>query len=70
MSGEAGFRGRYEVVSEVRGRIVAVRQVQDRGRVQIPKEIRRELGLSDGDSVYWVRGPDGRFYIVKATEIR
>jgi len=51
------------------GTIVGVRQVQNRGRVQIPKKIREALELNDGDMVYWVRSPDGKFYITKAAEI-
>jgi len=60
---------RYKVRQEIKGRIIGVRQVQDRGRIQIPKDIRRKLDLKDGDKVYWVYSPDGRFYIVKAMEI-
>jgi len=59
-------KGKYEVAVEIKGKIVGVRKIQDRGRVQIPVEIRRALGLKDGDSIYWVHGLDGRFYITKA----
>jgi len=61
---------KYKVTSEVIGTIVAVRQVQDRGRIQIPKVVREALNLKDGDSVYWVHGPDGKFYIAKAGELK
>jgi len=60
----------YEVVPEIKGRIVGVRRVQDRGRVQIPKEVRDVLKIEDGDDLYWVRGLDGRFYIAKAVELK
>ncbi len=62
--------GRYIVRGDVRGLIVGVRQVQDRGRIQIPKFVRKRLGLEDGDSVYWVyNAAEERFYIVKAVEL-
>ena len=64
---KVGIRGRYRI-TKIEGEIVGVRKV-DRGRVQIPKEVREALGISDGDSVYWVYGLDGRFYIVKATRL-
>ena len=65
MERRPGFR----VTRRVDGVIVAVRKMQDRGRIQIPKEVRQELGLSDGDTVYWVRSRDGKFYIVKAGQL-
>ncbi len=49
---------------------MGVRTVQDRGRLQIPKKVRELIGLEDGDSVYWIQGLDGRFYIAKAVELR
>lgn len=55
----------YEIVEELKGTIVGVRKVQDKGRIQIPKKIREEMGLSDGDAVYWV-SRDGRYYIARA----
>ena len=33
------------------------------GRTQVPHTIRKEMGLKDGDTVYWYKSPDGRFYI-------
>ena len=65
MERRPGFR----VFRRVDGVIVAVRKMQDRGRIQVPKEVRQELGLSDGDTVYWVRSRDGKFYIVKAGQL-
>jgi len=53
---------------DIKGEIMGVRTVQNRGRLQIPKKIRDLIGLEDGDSVYWLRGLDGRFYITKAVE--
>jgi len=61
---------RYTVTPDIKGEIIGVRKVQDRGRLQVPKEIRDLLGLEDGDSVYWLRGLDGRFYIARAVELR
>lgn len=54
---------------DIKGEIMGVRTVQNRGRLQIPKKIRDLIKLEDGDSVYWLRGLDGRFYITKAVEL-
>jgi len=48
------------VVSE---EIIAVRKISSNGRIQIPAEIRRNLKLSDGDSVLWMKSEDGKYYI-------
>ena len=61
---------RYTITPDITGEIMGVRTVQDRGRLQIPKKVRDLIGLEDGDSVYWVQGLDGRFYIAKAVELR
>jgi len=60
---------RYRVTKKIEGKIIAVRKVQDRGRVQIPSDIRKMMNLRDGDDVYWIHGPNGRFYVVKAVEL-
>jgi len=60
---------RYLVTEKIKGVIVGVRKVQDRGRVQIPKTIREKMRLKDGDSVYWLIDPEGKYFIVKAGEI-
>lgn len=59
----------YAVTVEIKGTIMGVRKIQDRGRIQIPKEVREEIGLNEGDGVYWVKHPDGRFYIVRAMDL-
>jgi len=61
---------RYTITTDIKGEIMGVRTVQDRGRLQIPKKVRDLIGLEDGDSVYWIQGLDGRFYIAKAVELR
>jgi len=61
---------RYTITTNITGEIMGVRTVQDRGRLQIPKKVRNLIGLEDGDSVYWIQGLDGRFYIAKAIELR
>jgi len=60
---------RYLVTEKIKGVIVGVRKVQDRGRVQIPKEIREKMRLKDGDSIYWVIDPEGKYFIIKAGEV-
>jgi len=63
-------KNRYTVIPDIKGEIIGVRKVQDRGRLQVPREVRDSIGLEEGDSVYWLRGLDGRFYIAKAVELR
>jgi len=68
--GKVGSHGRYIVGRhEIKGTILGVRQLQDRGRLQVPKDVREDLGLVEGDDVYWIKGLDGRIYVMKATEI-
>jgi bifunctional DNA-binding transcriptional regulator/antitoxin component of YhaV-PrlF toxin-antitoxin module len=58
----------YEV-SRVEGKVVGVRKLQDRGRVQIPKLIRDRLHIKDSDAVYWIEDERGNFYLVKACPV-
>ncbi len=68
--GKVGNRGSYVVGQpEIKGTILGVRQLRDRGRLQVPKVVREELGIRDGDGVYWIKGIDDIIYIIKATEI-
>ena len=60
---------KYQVTPEVKGEVLGVRQVQDRGRVQIPRRVKDKLNIKDGDNVYYV-GLEGRVYIMKAVEIK
>ncbi|MEM3041210.1 MAG: AbrB/MazE/SpoVT family DNA-binding domain-containing protein [Nitrososphaerota archaeon] len=46
-------------------RIIAVRKIYGHGRVQIPVEIRKNLGLDDGDKLIFVQ-IDGAYFIRKA----
>jgi len=61
--------GKYSVPPNIKGKILGVRTVQDRGRVQIPKSARTKLHIQDGDDVYWVEGSDGKIYIAKSVAI-
>ena len=61
-------QSKYQVVVEVKGTILGVREIQDRGRVQIPKKAREKLNIKDGDSIYWIELGD-RVYISKAVKI-
>ena len=67
--GKVGIELNYPVTLEIKGTIVGVYKVQDRGRVQIPPEIRTELDIKDGDKIFWVKGYDGKYTIVKAGKI-
>jgi len=67
--GHVGNEAKYPVTTEIKGTILGVYKVQDRGRVQIPPEIRKELNVKDGDKIYWIRCFDGKFTIIKAQKI-
>ena len=45
--------------------VVAVRKVYGHGRVQIPVEVRRRLGLEDGDKLIFIQS-EGEYSIRKA----
>lgn len=61
--------GKYSASPNIKGKILGVRTIQDRGRVQIPKSARTKLRVKDGDDVYWVEGLDGKIYIAKGVAI-
>ena len=60
---------KYQLSVEVKGEVIGVRKVHDRGRVQIPKRVRDELRVKDGDGVYWIKF-DEKFYVTKAVIIK
>ena len=45
------------------GTLENITKMHSDGRTQVPHTIRNEMGLKDGDRVYWYKSPDGRFYI-------
>ena len=45
------------------GTLVNITQLHSNGRTQVPFQIRNEMGVQDGDPIYWYRSPDGRYYI-------
>lgn len=45
-------RGRYAVKG--RTRIIALSAVYQRGKTQVPSEVRRFLGLEDGHKIVWI----------------
>jgi len=61
---------KYLVTSDIKGEILGVRTLQNRGRIQVPKKVRDIIGIEDGDSIYWIQGLDGRLYIAKSVELR
>jgi len=60
---------KYQVSEKIEGEFIGVRQLQNRGRLQVPVEIRKSLNLADGDRVYWVKTRDGKYCIAKAIPI-
>ena len=58
----------YLVITEVKGLILGVRKMQNRGRVQIPKKVREKLKMKEGDSVYWVEH-ENMICVTKAVKI-
>ena len=56
----------YGAGEKTEGKIVAVRHIQDHGRIQIPKKIRSKLKLAEGDEAYWIEDRTGKFYLCKS----
>ena len=60
---------KYQTTERVDGEILGVRQIQDHGRIQIPKIVRDRLELKDGDSAYWIEDNEGKIVLRKAGKI-
>jgi len=45
------------------GDVLAVTKIFDRGKTVIPAEVRRRLGVSDGDRLVWLEDQMGRIYV-------
>ena len=60
---------KYQVTERIDGEIVGVRQIQDHGRIQIPKMVRNKLQLKDGDNAYWIEDKEGKIVLRKASQI-
>lgn len=43
-------------------------KVTSKGQITIPLEIRQALGVAEGDRIEFVRGVDGRFSMMPATQ--
>lgn len=52
--------------STERGSIIAVRKLQHKGRIQVPKEVQMSLKISEGDSIFWVKTTDGKWVVERA----
>ena len=46
--------------------IIATVKVHGKGRVQIPKEVRKILNVEDGDRVYFVQNSSRKIFLEKA----
>ena len=60
---------KYQITEKIEGEILGVRQVQDHGRIQVPKIIRDILQLNDGDNAYWIKDKEGKIVLRKAGKI-
>lgn len=54
-------------VTTFKGEIKAVRKLQHKCRVQVPKIICDELKLKDGDDIFWIKSQDGKWVLDKAS---
>jgi len=52
-----------------RKQVLGVTKMFGRGRVQVPKEARRILGLRDGDRVLWIQASDREVIVRRADDI-
>jgi bifunctional DNA-binding transcriptional regulator/antitoxin component of YhaV-PrlF toxin-antitoxin module len=65
----AEIKSKYAVTTtDVKGMILEVSKVQDRGRTQIPKIVREKLKVEDEDRIYWVEF-DEKIYVMKAVKV-
>lgn len=53
---------KYTIVEE----IITTRKLYGRGRVQVPSEIRKELGVKNGDRIAFIRSAFGDIFIKRA----
>ena len=49
--------------------IVGVSKVFQHGKTQLPRDVRKLLGLKDGDRVYYVQDEFGRIFLEKAPSL-
>jgi len=56
------------VVTKASKKVLGVTKIFGRGRVQVPKEARRILGLSDGDKILWIQ-TSGEVIVRRADDI-
>lgn len=50
--------------------IIQTVKVHGKGRIQIPKEVRQILGISDGDLLYFVQDISGKIFLEKAPTLK
>jgi len=60
---------KYQTTERIEGEILGVRQIQEHGRIQVPKIIRDKLQLRDGDNAYWIEDREGKIVLKKAVKI-
>jgi len=53
---------KYTVTSECNRMIIAVSKIFQHGKTVVPVEVRRSLGLEDGDRLVWIL-EDGRWVV-------
>jgi bifunctional DNA-binding transcriptional regulator/antitoxin component of YhaV-PrlF toxin-antitoxin module len=50
------------------GKIVATSKIFQRGKTQVPSQVRKDLGLQDGDTLVWIKIDEK--YCVAKNQIR
>jgi bifunctional DNA-binding transcriptional regulator/antitoxin component of YhaV-PrlF toxin-antitoxin module len=50
------------------GQIVATSKIFQRGKTQVPSQVRKDLGLKDGDTLVWIKIDEK--YCVAKNQIR
>jgi len=56
-------------MTEVKEEIIELTTIFQKGKIQIPIEVRKRLHLKDGDKVVWIQTVDGKIYIKKAKPV-
>ena len=52
------------------GELLDIIKMKSKGQITIPVEIRKEFKLEDGDSIAFIKGEDGKLYVVKKDKLK
>jgi bifunctional DNA-binding transcriptional regulator/antitoxin component of YhaV-PrlF toxin-antitoxin module len=56
----------YEI--PINGKIIATSTMRDRGRTQVPPIVKKELNITDGDTIFWIKA-NNKIYVIKEAKV-